>query len=481
MKFRFRILLSVFALLICFYLFYSTWMIGQMTPRYLEITEDNMIESSVSFAEMVGRNSTDAGIDLDFLNKNFNNLKNKNLSAKIYEVEKTKLSFGIYVTDDKGLVIYDSIDSSRVGKNYSQWNDVFLSLKGKYGARTTYNEDAGRFSGVVFVGSPIIKNNIIIGCLTVYKPIQAIAPYLEIFEKNFLMMGIFVLIILGFFFFLILTWVLIPLKRLVDYSRSLTDQLNLAQVKKNDNDEFASIRQNLNVISGELDDKLYVEKYLQVLTHELKGPVSAIKGASEILEENINDAEMQKFCKNINFEIQRIQNLIVKFLDLASLEFRKNEIPMEKLDLQTLLQHAVNAIQSKQNEKNINIKIIGNEEVIIEGNEILLEDAFCNILANALEFSSSGQDIELTFKKEDKRVKIFCRDHGVGIPDYAIDKVFQKFFSLAKPGSNKKGSGLGLAFVKEVIELHQGSISIVNCLDGGVEVIIYLNRYDEQI
>ena len=476
MKFRFRILLSVFLLLTGFYAFYSTWMIGQMTPRYLEITEDNMVESAVSFAEMVSRNSLDSEINLKFLNDNFNNLDKRNLSAKIYDIEKSHVSFGVYVVNEKGVVLYDSLDASRIGKDYSKWNDVYLSLQGKYGARTTYDNSGDRFSGVVFVSSPILKKEKIIGCLTVYKPIKAIAPYLEMFENKFLIVGVIFLLILGAFFVLILTWVFIPLKRLLDYSRSLTNQIGVEQsLVKKDNDEFALIRQDLNVISDELDAKLYVEKYLQVLTHELKGPVSAIKGASEILEENIDNAEMLKFCQNINFEIQRIQNLIIKFLDLASLEFRKKNIPMEKLNLWLLLQHSINAIQYKKNEKNINIQLTGNQEIFIHANEVLLEDAICNILINAIDFSGVGQEILISCEKKGDKAIIICKDYGVGIPNYAVEKVFQKFFSLARPDSKKKGTGLGLSFVKEVVELHKGSISINNCPAGGVEVIIHLD------
>lgn len=474
MKFRYRILLSVFLMLTCFYVFYSTWMIGQMTPRYLEITEDNLVESAASYAEMVSRNSLDAGINLKFLADNFDHLNEKSIQAKIYDVEKSKISFGVYVTDAKGLVLYDSLDQSRLGKDFSQWNDVYLSLQGKYGARTTYDNVEDLFSGTLFVGSPILVKDKIIGCLTVYKPIKTIVPYLEAFQKKFLLMGIFVLVMLAVFFVLILTWILIPLKKLVDYSRSLSEQLKNSPAGQSDKDEFAAIRQDLRAISGELDTKLYVEKYLQVLTHELKGPVSAIKGASEILEENINDPEMLKFCKNINFEIQRIQNLIVKFLDLASLEFRKENMPMEKLNIMLLLQHSISAVQSKRNEKNIQIKLHGNQDIFILGNEVLLEDAICNVLINSMEFSATGQDVLLDCYKDGETVMLTCRDHGVGIPEYALEKVFQKFFSLARPDTKKKGTGLGLAFVKEVIELHHGTISIKNGAQGGVEVMIRL-------
>ncbi len=476
MKFRFRILLIVILMLIGFYTFYSTWMIRQMTPCYLEITEDNMVESAVSYAVMISRSSSETQMNLKYIDGHFSDLNKRSVSAKIYEVEKSKIAFGVYVADAKGIVLYDSLDQSRQGKDYSQWNDVFLSLQGKYGARTTYENTDDPLSGTMYVGSPIVVNGKILGCLTVYKPIRTIAPYLESFQKKFLMIGVLLLLMLTVFFVLILTWILIPLKRLVDYSRSLADQIKKPTIALNSKDEFAIIRQDLSVISNELDTKLYVEKYLQALTHELKGPISAIKGASEILEENVKDEEMTKFCQNINFEIQRMQNLIIKFLDLASLEFRKENIAMEKLNVMLLLEHAVNATQSKCHLKNVSINLNGNRQVFILGNEVLIEDAIYNVLCNSIEFGSNGQKINLTCEKEGDQIKIICRDYGVGIPAFAVEKVFQKFFSLSKPDSKMKGTGLGLAFVKEVVELHKGSISIQNCDKGGVEVVIFIKN-----
>lgn len=472
MKFRFRILLSVILMLVCFYVFYSTWMIKQMTPRYLEITEDNMVESALSYAEMVARHSSESEMNLKYIEDHFNSLNKKSVNAKIYDVEKSKIAFGVYVTDAKGIVLYDSNDLNRIGKDYSQWNDVFLSLQGKYGARTTYENLEDPLSGTMFVSAPIVIQGKILGCLSIYKPIRTIAPYLESFQKKFLMIGVLVLVMLTVFFVVILAWILIPLKKLVDYSRSLSDHFKNSPAASTDQDEFALIRHDLSAISHELDSKLYVEKYLQVLTHELKGPVSAIKGASEILEENVNDEEMRKFCHNINFEIQRMQNLIVKFLDLASLEFRKENIKMEKLNVMLLLEHAVNATQSKCHEKNISINVNGDREISILGNEVLLEDAIYNVLCNGIDFSAKGQKMELTCEKAGDQVKIICRDYGEGIPAYAVEKVFQKFFSLPRPDSKMKGTGLGLVFVKEVVELHKGSISIQNSSPSGVEVVL---------
>ena len=106
------------------------------------------------------------------------------------------------------------------------------------------------------------------------------------------------------------------------------------------------------------------------------------------------------------------------------------------------------------------------EEVWVEGDGFLLWQAIANLIDNAIDFSPEGGTVTLALRLRTTRVEITVRDHGPGIPDYAEDKVFEKFYSLARPRSLKKSTGLGLAFVKEIAELHHGRASLRNAADG---------------
>jgi two-component system, OmpR family, sensor histidine kinase CreC len=95
----------------------------------------------------------------------------------------------------------------------------------------------------------------------------------------------------------------------------------------------------------------------------------------------------------------------------------------------------------------------------------LLRRAVSNLLDNALDFSPEGSTVQIELTVQRRSVQIAVRDEGPGIPDYAQDKVFEKFYSLARPHSKKKSTGLGLSFVKEIASLHRGRIELDNRAD----------------
>jgi two-component system sensor histidine kinase CreC len=120
------------------------------------------------------------------------------------------------------------------------------------------------------------------------------------------------------------------------------------------------------------------------------------------------------------------------------------------------------------------------DDLAVEGDPFLLRRAIGNLLDNALAFSTPGKgagdepDIVLTLSHEGWMARIEVRDHGPGIPEFAQDKVFDKFFSLPRPGSGKRSTGLGLAFVREIATLHQGSITLTNADGGGALAVLRL-------
>jgi len=113
----------------------------------------------------------------------------------------------------------------------------------------------------------------------------------------------------------------------------------------------------------------------------------------------------------------------------------------------------------------------------VEGDAFLLTCALSNLLENAIDFSPEGGTVEVGLHLASHRtVEVSVRDRGPGVPEYALDKVFEKFYSLARPHSGKKGTGLGLAFVAEVAELHRGRVSLTNAPGGGAIARLELPR-----
>jgi two-component system sensor histidine kinase CreC len=220
----------------------------------------------------------------------------------------------------------------------------------------------------------------------------------------------------------------------------------------------------------------YVEEYVQTLTHEIKSPLSAIRGAAELLQEPMPEAKRELFLKNIRDETQRIQDLVDRLLELSSLEKRRGLADVQVIAVDALLSEVCAGFAPVIDAKQLTLRVDGAAGLSLRGEVFLLHRAIANLLQNAIDFSPAGSDVSVSVRSLRRHVEISIRDHGVGIPDYAVDRVFEKFYSLRRPDSGKKGTGLGLSFVKEIAELHHGRVEVRNHPDGGVCAILGLPK-----
>jgi len=211
-----------------------------------------------------------------------------------------------------------------------------------------------------------------------------------------------------------------------------------------------------------LENRKYVESYVQSLTHEMKSPIAGIRGASELLYEDLPEEKRIQFLENIKTESLRLQNLVDQLLALASLENRTELGKPTDVSLGDLVRRVVNHHQSNLLEKGVTFSVDTRAEVVIRGEEFLLETALNNIVQNAIDFSPSAGTIQLSIVKLGNAVQLIVTDEGAGIPEFALARIFDRFYSLPRPSSEHKSSGLGLCFAKEAVELHQGKLTIAN-------------------
>jgi two-component system sensor histidine kinase CreC len=228
-----------------------------------------------------------------------------------------------------------------------------------------------------------------------------------------------------------------------------------------------------------LEGKKYVEEYVQKLTHEVKSPLSAIRGAAELLEERMEPEQRSRFLSSIRNETSRIQEIVDRMLELAALENRKMLEKRERLNFSELIESIVDAKRPALAQRRLWVSNEVPENIVIEGDGFLLHQALSNLLQNAIDFSPDGAEIRLSGGVEGGRFTFVIEDNGSGIPEFAVEKVFDKFFSLQRPDTGKKSTGLGLSFVKEVIDLHRGSVELQNRPEGGARATVQIPAYVE--
>ena len=284
------------------------------------------------------------------------------------------------------------------------------------------------------------------------------------------------------FLFTVLVSMLI-IKRLSHPLRSLTSYVEVlgqgsrAEFPTLPKDEIGKLGDAFEQMRRSLDGKEYVEKYVRTLTHEIKAPLSGIKAASELLQTPMSEERQHTFLDNISRETSRIEQLVDRLLQLSTLQGAGAAIKKERVDLSELLSNLQDSFSSQCSAKQLKLSSSIAPGLIVSGDSFWLEKAVSNILANALDFSAAGKEIALSAAHFGSFAEISVLDRGSGIPEWALEKLFDPFFSLPRPASGAKSSGLGLSLVKEILELHGGLIRVENRENGGAAVYLRLPMF----
>ncbi len=472
MSLSLRIFLAYFFIVgVATYLLLNVFM-SELKPGMRQSTEDTLVDMSNLLAEVVSRDFRENPNNLNSFTIDMNKFLLRFHKAKISSINKKTSTLRIYITDANGIVRYDSINSD-VGKDYSQWNDVYLTLRGQYGARSTKSDPNNELSTVMHVAAPIMHDKKIIGVLTVAKPNFSVQPFIEMARTNIQNKGL-LLIVLSLIAALTLSfWLTRSIRKLVNYASGISrgEQIAVPDLAET---ELAKLASAMNNMRRELEGKDYVEKYVYALTHELKSPVSAIKGASEILTSTMPASDQEKFISNIQHEVERIDDMINRLLGLVTVENQDKLENVEQFDLISVLNQVIKTKQTQLSKRSLIIETVIPTFLTVSGDRFLLAQAIDNLIQNAIDFSPNEGLINIEINAE-PHTNIVIHDHGSGIPHYAVNKIFDRFYSLARPSSQKKSSGLGLCFVKQIAELHHGSITIENSEHEGVIARLTLN------
>jgi len=190
------------------------------------------------------------------------------------------------------------------------------------------------------------------------------------------------------------------------------------------------VRTGFSEMRDALTGRNYVADYVQTFTHEVKSPLSAIRGAAELLQEpSMPHAERERFLKNIERETQRIQEIVDRMMELTALETRRALDRTEPVSLAALIEDIAASAQPAAAKRNIRLLVNIRNEARTEGDPFLLRRAISNLLDNAIDFSPLDSEVLLTLETTSKLARVSVRDHGPGIPDYAQEKVFEVLFA----------------------------------------------------
>ncbi|MES2943720.1 MAG: two-component system sensor histidine kinase CreC [Pseudomonadota bacterium] len=434
----------------------------EVKPSVREVMEDMLVDTANILAELASDDLAAGRMGSGRFAAQVKNYAQRPVGAQIWGLAKQSLDFRVYVTDARGTVLFDS-ENVATGKDYSQWRDVARTLRGEYGARATREVQNDDRTAVMYVAAPVERDGKVIGVLTVAKPMATIQAFIDRAERKIFLNGLLLLALSLVIGVAVTLWVVWSIRKLRHYAQAVGqgERPAVPQVPG----ELGELAVAMDTMRLKLEGHEYMEAYVLALTHELKSPLAAIRGAGELLQDELQEADRHEFAGLVLAQTERLQAMVDKMLALSRLERRHGGLQTEHLQWSVFLRSFMPAVSAQLARHPIEI-MINPPDASIDAEPALLALALGNLLENARSFAPPGSSIVI----EAGAGKVSVRDFGPGAADYALPRLGERFFSTARPDypgtPTTKGSGLGLAIVRQIMVLHGGSMEVANAGPG---------------
>ena len=443
---------------------------AEIKPSVREVMEDMMVDTANILAELASDDVASGRLSLSNLSapdsrfaRHVRTYATRPIDAKIWGLSKQSLDYRVYIVDATGHVIFDS-ENRDTGKDYSRWLDVARTLQGQYGARASREVESDDASGVMYVAAPILQDGKIIGALTVAKPTRTVQRFIERAERKILKGGVLLVALSAAVGIGITLWIVWHIRRLRDYALSVQGPTNAVAPPPPVPEvpgELGDLARAMDHMRERLEGRDYIEGYVRALTHELKSPVAAIRGAGELLQDDLPPQDREQFAAQVVEQSERLQRLIDRLLELSKLEQRQHADASALVSLRACAERAIQQCSARARQHTIDLSLTGNDA---QGpwEADLLTLAIGNLIDNAIDFSPAGSTVQVRIEG----AQVSVTDQGPGVPDFALPRLGERFFTTARPDGTRSGSGLGLAIVKRVMDLHGGTFRAINTGSG---------------
>lgn len=219
---------------------------------------------------------------------------------------------------------------------------------------------------------------------------------------------------------------------------------------------------------------------VSVVAHELKSPLTSISGFAEILQSmELSRQEVREYASIIYDESNRLADLINKFLDLSKIESGRMDFHPGELRVRDVIDGMLYLVSPQADKKKIRLSVdVLNGNATIWADEKMISQVILNLLSNAIKYSPENTEVKVRVREDGDFVQIEVADQGFGIPREHLDRIFEKFYRIKDDPrhSEERGTGLGLALVKEIVDLHKGRIEVTSEVGKGSTFTIFIPK-----
>ena len=273
---------------------------------------------------------------------------------------------------------------------------------------------------------------------------KMLEPFDEVSDWHLMLFSLVVLVGLGFL--------------LLHYSRRMDERINRERAEK-ENQMRRELTQNI--------------------AHELKTPVASILGYSETIlnSPEMDDATVRRFIARTHAQAGRLTSLLQDISTLNRMDYARDVLAMERVDVSQLFADIVHETSLTFDQREMTLNNCLPQNVVVEGNLSLIYSVFRNLVDNSLNYAGKGAVVDISASETATHWLFTYKDNGVGIPEKDMPRIFERFYRVDKGRSRSLGgTGLGLALVKNAVQLHGGTITVGKPADGGREFVFSLKK-----
>ena len=483
--------------------------LGLFTIFYLKAIQPNLVKKRTTNHFIIINNTVD---HLQRLNINFNSqdIKTFLLSTRFLFQSLDRVQF----YNMKGDIIGDT-NILDLEQNVFEKSDIIIeeTIDGKIKEKRNLKKSAkeqnknlikntilNNYQNEPIIISENIQSNFFVSTLVKIKLNKKDVGYIVVSEeandilnavkerKAFIIRTVLAVALVILIFSLFLNkYILKPIGMLVSFSEAIKKKSNKNIDIKNffvRDDEIGKLTKSIDEMTKELQKRTSrAETFSNDLAHEIRNPLASLKSASELLDKTTKKTESEKLLKIINHDVERIERLITDYSQMLKDKATWSREKMSKINLIEIITNVADDFKQdlKNQNKKINIyvkkNIISANGHFILGIENRLEQVVANLLDNSISFSDDSKKIEIEIEETSNNLVILIKDEGPGFSETSPQKIFKRFYSN-RPESFGKHSGLGLNIVKNIVELHEGTISASNRVNKkGAQVEVLLPKF----
>ena len=384
----------------------------------------------------------------------------------------------VLVTDGAGRVLYDTGEPSALGK-YALIGEVVSALRGNDAFSSEYQD--GAFSSRA--ASPVMNRNQVVGAVCLYDQDSDQGALLEELQRNLRLISVVVCLAVLVLFGAFSTFLSRRVRTLLGGIRTVRAGEYTHRISMDGHDELAQLAEEFNQLTGRLQvTEEERRRFVSDASHELKTPLASIRLLTDsILQNNMDMDTVKEFVADIGNEADRLNRMTAKLLSLARAETPQPQ-ESEIIYMAPTVQRVAKMLRTNASWSGVTFCLELDEDTPV----LILEDDLYqivfNLMENGIKYNLPGGTLTVHLGRQEDNAVLTVSDTGMGIPEDALEHIFERFYRVDKARSRKSGgSGLGLAIVRTIVQRNRGEIAVSSTVGKGSVFTVTFPAFDTEV